>query len=643
SGSAGNHIFGGNTYPGFSSSDPYVAKLDQDGNYLWVQVMPNGASNQDIAVDPAGNVFVSGQTYTDSTAIDTFDIADFEHYIFMLNTDGEAQWIKRMANTNIEYINRLAIDPSGNLLAFGTYYYFGAASFDGFTLPNVSGATSNNLFLAKMNNTGTTQWVETLVSQQPGFYGGTQAGAITTDSVDGIYIGGGYSNVMKANNTGADLVTSIGDSTDAFVAKYGSTGSLEWISSGGGTGDETVTGLAVTANMNGSWVYALGDMTSTSNFGAINLDLSTGRIFLLRMNHLGSFLSGINEAPNLYANSRDLQINQKLNLVIGGLYIGAADFSGTILPATTAFYSHGFVANYDTSLTLNWASAYGTGPNGSQISDISLGNDGRIFANGSFTGNGTFDTFSATSAGNNDAFIICLEDSLCPLPIVFPTDSVWPGDTDYDGIANNFDLLPIGLAYNDMGLTRPNASLSWIGQPAQDWNTSLPSGLDKKHVDVDGNGTIDAADTMGIFLNYGLTHNKFGGGSKTGLPIFLSFEDDTLFAGDTTDVIIHLGTDSLPADSVYGLAFSVMYDSSLIDPFNISVSYTNSWLGNNDVNMLSMERNFPNEEQIDFALTRIDQTNMNGYGEIGRMTIIMVDDLTAKMPRRLEFRFSLSI
>ena len=43
-----------------------------------------------------------------------------------------------------------------------------------------------------------------------------------------------------------------------------------------------------------------------------------------------------------------------------------------------------------------------------------------------------------------------------------------------------------------------------------------------------------------------------------------------------------------------------------------------------------MERNFPLAGQLDMALTRINQQSQVGFGEIARIRVIMVDDLTAK-------------
>lgn len=213
-------------------------------------------------------------------------------------------------------------------------------------------------------------------------------------------------------------------------------------------------------------------------------------------------------------------------------------------------------------------------------------------------------------------------------PNPFPTDSVWPGDANYDGVANNQDLLPIGLFYGYVGTHRPNPSTNWMPQASHDWYDTLQSGVNIKHVDTNGDSLIVDNDTLAIHLNYGLMHNK-GAQGGTGPLFYLTFTEDTILAGDTAEVLINVGMDTSQVD-LYGISFSIGYDTSLVDGNSLEVHYQNSWLGDKSTNMLTLDRNFPVDGQLDMALTRKDQNNQMGYGELARFKIIMVDDLTAK-------------
>ncbi|MEL6851451.1 MAG: T9SS type A sorting domain-containing protein [Bacteroidota bacterium] len=208
---------------------------------------------------------------------------------------------------------------------------------------------------------------------------------------------------------------------------------------------------------------------------------------------------------------------------------------------------------------------------------------------------------------------------------------VWPGDADNDGIADNNDLLALGLTYGDTGPARANASLVWIAQPADDWSTSLPSGTNAVYSDTDGNGVVNDDDTLAISLNYGLMHNKTGGSSnRTGAtPFYLLPLKDSVQVGDTLKLEIMLGVDSMPADSIYGVAFTIVYDPSLVDSGSARVSY-GGWLGTYGTDLIGLQKDFYSAGRVEVAMTRTDMQTRSGYGMVGGLSIVMIDDIVGK-------------
>jgi len=210
---------------------------------------------------------------------------------------------------------------------------------------------------------------------------------------------------------------------------------------------------------------------------------------------------------------------------------------------------------------------------------------------------------------------------------------VWPGDANSDFTANIYDLLPIGLAYGYTGPSRPFATNNWTGQAGNDWAWDFVSGVNFKHADCDGNGVIDINDTTAIVQNYGQLHAKqqeeLRGSVMDPVLQFISF-DDTVTAGSTITIPIHLGTTQQPADDVYGIAFSVFYDPTLVVADSITITYPNSWLGTLGNEMISLEYNIPTAGQIDIGISRTTQLAINGSGEICQVNIVMQDDITGK-------------
>jgi len=223
---------------------------------------------------------------------------------------------------------------------------------------------------------------------------------------------------------------------------------------------------------------------------------------------------------------------------------------------------------------------------------------------------------------------------LANLSLTATTDSVWPGDANDDGIANNVDLLAIGLGFGTMGPGRPNASLAWVAQPALPWPQTLPT-ANYKHIDCDGNSLIAAEDTLAIQQNYGLTHAQ-----KTqrtvGTPLLLRWEDNAPEIGDTLRGEILFGTDTLPVSDGYGLAFSLDIDTVLFSLSSLRISYSGNWLGQLGSDAISLTRILPQVQRADLALTRTDQESNDGFGMIASFTIIMIDDLAGKQDSLLQ-------
>lgn len=220
------------------------------------------------------------------------------------------------------------------------------------------------------------------------------------------------------------------------------------------------------------------------------------------------------------------------------------------------------------------------------------------------------------------------------LTVDMDTSCVWPGDANNDNIANNVDVLSVGLAFNNTGGARPapyNDNL-WYAHPVMDWSTSFLNGMNHKHADCDGNGIVEQVDVNVINQNYGLTHNKFFGveGGPGDPDLYFYQLQDTAAAGDTITFIVGLGRDTLVADSVYGIAFTFHYDATLIDSGSVVVNYDSSWLGTVGTDMITLDRDFYGLGQTDIGISRTDLMNRDGYGRIASISVVVQDDVAGK-------------
>jgi hypothetical protein len=208
--------------------------------------------------------------------------------------------------------------------------------------------------------------------------------------------------------------------------------------------------------------------------------------------------------------------------------------------------------------------------------------------------------------------------------------SLWPGDADRNGIVDQFDLLPIGLAYNAEGTTRPNAQMNWELQNTQKWGRKLVNqAIDLAYIDADGNGIINALDTMALARNWQRKHNdglpKLAEADirSNGAALFINV--DTVRSGPGQWFALELGTPEQHAQEVYGLAFSITYNSAEVKEAELAFSAENSWFGTLGQNLLAFQRNSPAAGRIDVALTRTDGRNISGFGRIGKVKITIED------------------
>jgi hypothetical protein len=203
--------------------------------------------------------------------------------------------------------------------------------------------------------------------------------------------------------------------------------------------------------------------------------------------------------------------------------------------------------------------------------------------------------------------------------LFFTPGTVWPGDANHDGSANNTDLLAVGLAYGNTGPIRAGASIVWQGQAATDWTDTLANGANQKHVDCNGDGVANANDTVAILQNYGLTHAKtddLADPWRAGSPeLSIQYSKDTVVAGDTLTVSFLLGDAVTPVSNIYGLAFTYHYNPLVVDSNSIVFRYPNSWFGTGS-NKISIHKDFKKPGLIRTAITGIDHINRSGNGKI---------------------------
>jgi hypothetical protein len=211
---------------------------------------------------------------------------------------------------------------------------------------------------------------------------------------------------------------------------------------------------------------------------------------------------------------------------------------------------------------------------------------------------------------------------------------VWAGDTDTSGVVDNKDFLNIGLAYGETGPKRDSSYIWWVGQYSKLWSKQTPALTNYKHIDTNGDGIINASDTTAILFNWSQRHNftspKGNGTSPRGVAPAIYVKTDKITEGPNVLPII-FGESAAQALGVYGLAYSIDFDESIIDENSVYVVFNNSWFGNTDkIAMYKVQ-----DGKVHIALTKTNKINLNGAGQIAQLYFKVK---TGKLNQNLVFK-----
>ena len=256
------------TYNG-GSRDAYVAKVNVSGTALLYCGYIGGTGLDegfDVAVDSAGNAYVTGDTDSNEASFPVTvgpdltynDAGIFDAYVAKVNANGTALvYCGYIGGANFDSAIGIAVDSSGNAYVAGETNTT-EASFPVIGGPDLTfnGGGSDG-FVAKVNASGT-------ALNYCGYVGGSGqdlAFAIAVDSAGKAYLTG-FTQSTEASFpvTGGPDLTFNGE-TDAFVVKVNGSGSaLVYGSYIGGSDSDQGLGVAVDSSGN---AYVTGNTRST--------------------------------------------------------------------------------------------------------------------------------------------------------------------------------------------------------------------------------------------------------------------------------------------------------------------------------------------------------------------------------------------
>jgi hypothetical protein len=434
--------------PTIGGNDAWLVKYNSSGIGQWVSRVGSSANEVvgNIAADSAGNVYLAGSfgpgTSLTLPRLTVFDAADTifasaygSFGLVKYDTAGMPKWFQAITGASI---NDLAVTAAGDVYITGGNSGGGAvqvfnADFTPYRMLNSVGG-GQDAFIVKQSQSGVPRWAATISSS-----GADSGFGIATDSGgNAIVCGQGGAGVVTTvyNADGTAFGTTLpvaGANAEAILAKYNSSGSVQWVARISSIAAESANAVATDSSGN---IYVTGQYAGTPTtafnsdgtaFGTTLTNAGTTDVFLVKYNPSG-FVQWVARITSSSGSDIGFAIatDSAGNVVVagqGGTAVVTAFSSNGVAFGTTLANDgggDGFLIEYDTNGIVQWVARVGS----AQV-DIVYGvaiapTSGQIYITGQ-AGNGqTLTAYNANttafgttlaSLGNTDVFLVAYSSS----------------------------------------------------------------------------------------------------------------------------------------------------------------------------------------------------------------------------------------
>lgn len=335
---AGNVYVTGFSHATSASTEYVTIKYDTGGNQQWVARYsgPGSRSNgpSDIAVDTAGNVYVTGSG----------DGLDYDDYVTVkYDTNGNELWVARYHHEIHDVAVALALDSVGNV------YVTGRSDRLGFDPQDIDGFTyTDDCVTIKYDNDGNELWTAVYGKMEGGLSLNDSPSQMAVDGAGNVYVTGNSSN----SNTGKGYGT---------VIKYDTHGVQQWEKSFQGRGIDAIA-LDEAGN-----VYVTGtgiDPLTGADYSTAKYDANGNELWVARFNGPANAPVNNDDTPKAIA----------------------VDAAGNVYVTGTSYWTanrYGYATvKYDTNGNELWVSYYGSEDCYRFPFDIALDAAGNVYVAG---------------------------------------------------------------------------------------------------------------------------------------------------------------------------------------------------------------------------------------------------------------------
>lgn len=424
----------GVTLPNYGKNDFFLAKVDPNGNLLWIK---NGGSTLDdigksVVVDSEDNVYVLGSFQLFGNFIDFQHGSQGESDIFLAKylSSGEYVWSKVLGGSNEDTPISLLVTSDDDIVVAGNY--FQTISLSG-TFVNAVGM--RDFFIAKYTKSGTLKWAAN--------NGSTLNDNISEISIDGqgnIIAIGDFSGTI--NFSSGNSITAVG-ATDIFIVKYNKLGQFQWCKKRGTSNDNDVAASISSDVFGNSYLY-------------YKLDEPTNNCKIEKINQLGDSQLLISMGDNANIKPKSILFHDDRIYTVGQ-FSGSCNFGNGIINSM-AGSDDIYICNYYSDGSYMYSYTAGSSANDCATS-LCIDKQKSIIISGYCDNNSMFGSNNITTSGGNDALLAKFDRYIRFEDPIISTTNCNPNNMCID-ITVVGGVAPYSFRWNNMQTTEDICGLS---------------------------------------------------------------------------------------------------------------------------------------------------------------------------------------
>lgn len=417
-----------NLSPGGGMNNAYVAKYNEQGDFVWAKLLFSQDYNNrivDIKVDAQDNVYILGK-FTGTVDFDlgpntffmtTSNNATEQLFVEKMDSNGHFLWAKTIDNATGNTINpSFSVSDNGHVMIIDAFV--GTVDFDPGMGTFFMSSNVTNTYLLMLNTLGDFLWAKQ-------FSGGINSGVrVVSDAQQNIYLVGRFVDSMDANpNLGVYTLIGASSNNNLYVIKLNSNADFVWakyftVFNPGST--LVVSDLMLDLQQQ---VIFSGYFSDSVNFNTtLNPDvhLSNGAVdaFISKMDSAGNYVWTKTFGGILSDNVSQIICDSLGYYYLLGIYTGVVDFdpspNGIYNLSTLPNGGFSYISKLDSLGNFKQAWSFGTNGNTGAIGASAMAKDDadQIVLTGRYSGThdfnpgaGVFNMTSPPGLGGNHMFI----------------------------------------------------------------------------------------------------------------------------------------------------------------------------------------------------------------------------------------------